>query len=105
MKLHLTAWPLAFFLIFFPAAAQANDARVYLNISIGGAVVLGGGFLLWRIGYSRRLAEREEIETAKTLARLFDEEIDPPSVSTAPFTVENTGLIGPVALHLPIFHW
>jgi hypothetical protein len=105
MKLRLTALSLAFFLILLPAVSQANDTRVYLNVSIGGAIVLGGGFILWRIGYRQRLAEREKIETGKSHARLFDGKVDPPRVPAAAFMDKNTGAIGPIALELPIFRW
>lgn len=44
--------------LFLPSpTAHAAETRVYLRIGLGGALILGGGILLWRLEYRTRLAE------------------------------------------------
>jgi hypothetical protein len=60
MKRVCMALVVAGSLLFWPLTAEAGGTRVYFHFGIGGAIALGSGLIFWNIGYSSRLAQRQE---------------------------------------------
>jgi hypothetical protein len=55
MKRSYILYLLTISLVLFPVLAEAGHSRFYVRFSVGGAVLAGGGFLVWNLTYSSRI--------------------------------------------------
>lgn len=49
----------AILLVYQPMTVEAASTRVYVSISIGGALIVGGGFLAWSLSYGSRVSKKD----------------------------------------------
>jgi hypothetical protein len=48
-------------LILQPRLAEAGRTTVYIGVSVGGAAIVGGAFLIWSLSYSTRVSKQDTI--------------------------------------------
>ncbi|MFQ5596945.1 MAG: hypothetical protein ACE5GK_02740 [Nitrospiria bacterium] len=62
MKKHNRLWiaVIAFSLIMGPGVACAGETRIHIQWSIGGAAVIGGGILWWKITHRTRVSQSQQ---------------------------------------------
>ena len=46
-------------LVIEPLTAEAGRTRVYISISVGGAVIVGGAFIAWSLTYGTRVSKKD----------------------------------------------
>ena len=46
-------------LILWPLRADAAATRVYVNLGVGGAMIVGGGVLFWHLTYASKISQKQ----------------------------------------------
>jgi len=88
-----------------PLTAEAGRTRVYISISVGGAVVVGGAFIAWSLTYGTRVSKKDPSPSPlPSLAYAFTEL---PGQTSHPafdrFLQSNSSGNEPLALEVPLF--
>ena len=92
-----------------PLMAMGGDTRVYISVSVGGAVVVGGAFIAWGLTYGTRVSRRDPGRSPlPSLAYAYTEV--PGQTSNRAFDrfpQSNPGDNQPLAFEVPLFiyHW
>ncbi|MGH7274165.1 MAG: hypothetical protein ACREIQ_06905 [Nitrospiria bacterium] len=50
---------IALLVVIDPLTAEAERTRVYISISVGGAVIVGGAFIAWSLTYGTRVSQKD----------------------------------------------
>jgi hypothetical protein len=103
---RIVVFALGFLLMAPPFSALGAETRVYVTFSVGGAIALGGGLLLWNIHYVERLSKKEPIGPREEgLARLRQTGSQEPRQAELPQTREEVTLASASRLEVPLFRF
>lgn len=84
-------------------AAEASRTRVYISISVGGAVVVAGGFIYWGLTYGSEVSQKDH-PAIPSVANSFRETQRRPFTPLIDFSEQNSGLsFSPLDMELPLF--
>jgi len=121
MRRGILILAIAFLIVFRPSLGRA-ETRVYVNFSVGGAVVIGAGALFWSLSTTSQVSQNKPSEKnpgrlslttdASDPGFLRDIQLVPPSLPAEARTLADITLILPapseassVEVPLLIFRW
>ena len=89
-------------------ASGAAETQVYVSIGVGGAVVVGGGLLLWGLTYTSQISRRDTEPNVMSsfLSSIDDSFENRPRIMTdghLSFTLDRGSFKGENLLRLPLF--
>jgi hypothetical protein len=103
---RIVAFALGFCLMVSPLSAWGAETRVYVSFSIGGAIALGGGLLLWNLHYVERLSKTApEPPPEERLSRLAQTGSQEPRQVEPPRIGEEVALAPVSRVEVPLFRF
>lgn len=79
MRRGILILAIAFVMIVRPSPGRA-ETRVYVNVSVGGAVMIGAGALFWSFSYTSQVSQNKPLEKNPGRLSLTTNAFDPGSL-------------------------
>ena len=109
MKRTVIALVIGLSLALWPFEDSVAETRVYVSFSIGGAVIVGGGLLIWSLTYSSQVSRNEpDLPAAPSLIGSFTGVREGrETTATDLFVEKRPEPVPPPLLELPllVFRW
>lgn len=109
MKRTVIALVMGLSLALWPFEDSVAETRVYVSFSVGGAVIVGGGLLIWSLTYASRVSQNEPDPQAAPflISSLTDASERREATATDLFVEKRPEPVPPPLLELPlwVFRW
>ncbi len=105
MRRTVIALVMGLSLALWPFEDSVAETRVYVSFSIGGAVIVGGGLLIWSLTYASQVSRNEpDLQAAPSLISSFtDAPEGREATATDLFAEKRPEPVPPPLLELPLF--